>query len=388
MSRRIRSLILLTLLGLLPSTLGASPDEELGRALERGVEFLLESQNDDGSWGSPHRTKGLNIYAPVPGAHHAFRAGTSGLCIAALAELHDLEGLSDRIERSLRRAEAWLLEELPRLRRATPTAIYNIWGHAYSIRALCRLVELRSDEPRRVERFRELIAGQIERLERYETVNGGWGYYDFDFGTQKPAGSPTSFTTATVLIALSEARDLGFEISPRLVERARISIHRQRKPDFSYIYGEYLRSRPMRLVNRHGGSLGRTQVCNLALDLWSDPAVTPEVQERCLKRLLDRDLWLDIGRKRPIPHESWFQVAGYFYYYGFFYGASTIERLSPGARPVLARRLAKTLVDLQEKDGSWWDYPLYSYHQPYGTGYALLSLVHCREALRAETPRS
>jgi len=26
-------------------------------------------------------------------------------------------------------------------------------------------------------------------------------------------------------------------------------------------------------------------------------------------------------------------------------------------------------------DGSFWDYPLYGYHNPYGTGYALLALI-------------
>jgi hypothetical protein len=39
------------------------------------------------------------------------------------------------------------------------------------------------------------------------------------------------------------------------------------------------------------------------------------------------------------------------------------------------------LLDLQEKDGSWWDYPLYDYHQPYGTGYTLMALAWCRDAL-------
>jgi hypothetical protein len=36
-------------------------------------------------------------------------------------------------------------------------------------------------------------------------------------------------------------------------------------------------------------------------------------------------------------------------------------------------------MPLQEKDGSWWDYPLYDYHQAWGTGMAVSALVHCRE---------
>ena len=146
----------------------------------------------------------------------------------------------------------------------TPAAIYNVWGHAYSIRALVRLIEHREgDESRRAELL-DLLLSQIDRLERYELVSGGWGYYDFEIGTQKPAGSPTSFTTATVLVALADARKVGVEVSRRLVERAAASIGRQRKPDSSYLYGEYLWWRPMRLVNRPPASLGRSQVCNLS----------------------------------------------------------------------------------------------------------------------------
>jgi hypothetical protein len=29
---------------------------------------------------------------------------------------------------------------------------------------------------------------------------------------------------------------------------------------------------------------------------------------------------------------------------------------------------------LQEKDGSWWDFPMYDYHQQYGTSFALMAL--------------
>jgi hypothetical protein len=35
-------------------------------------------------------------------------------------------------------------------------------------------------------------------------------------------------------------------------------------------------------------------------------------------------------------------------------------------------------MNVQDADGSWWDYPLYNYHQPYGTAYALMTLHRCR----------
>ena len=73
------------------------------------------------------------------------------------------------------------------------------------------------------------------------------------------------------------------------------SILRQRKPDFSYDYGEYLKIRPMRPINRPAGSLGRSQACNLAMRLWGDRKVTDEVLRVWLDRLFARNLWLDAG---------------------------------------------------------------------------------------------
>src|SRR5207248_2422235 len=69
--------------------------ETLEASINRGIEFLLKDQNKDGSWGSAERTKDLNIYAPVPGAHHAFRTAVTAMCVSALIETNDH---SDRVK--------------------------------------------------------------------------------------------------------------------------------------------------------------------------------------------------------------------------------------------------------------------------------------------------
>jgi hypothetical protein len=348
--------------------------EQIERAIARGLDFILARQNRDGSWGSPRRTKGLNIYAPAPGAHDAFRAAVTGLCIATLVETG---GGRDGVRAALDRAGDWMLRNLPRLRRATPDALYNVWGHAYSIQGLVRLARRPDTPPGRRRAFEDLIRSQIELLERYESVDGGWGYYDFRVGARKPTSSPTSFTTATALVAFHEARELGIEVPERLVRRAIAAVRRQQKPDLSYLYDEDSKWTPMWEINRPGGSLGRSQACNIALRLWGDATVTDEALRTWLDRLFARNLWLDIGRKRPVPHESWFLVAGYFYYYGHYYAALCIEALPAGERPRLRAHLARLLLEKQERDGSWWDYPFYDYHQDYGTAFAVLALGGC-----------
>jgi len=353
------------------------PADAVDRAIHRGVEFLLDRRNKDGSWGSARNTKGLNIYAPVPGAHHAFRTAVTSLCISALITCGD--GRREVLE-AVDRGETWLLEHLPSLRRATPVAIYNNWGHAYAIQALVKMYHRKPNDHKRRRQIKRLIQEQVGMLGRYECVDGGWCYYDFNARTQKPSGDSLSFVTATTLVALYEAKQVGVEPPKKLVDRALASIRRQRKPDFSYCYSEDLKYWPMHPINRPGGSVGRSQVCNLAMYLWKDEKTTKAVMRTWLDRLFARNLWLDMGRKRPVPHESWFAVAGYFFYYGHYYAGLCIEQLDPADRARFQDHLAHVLLRLQEKDGSWWDFPLYDYHQQYGTAFALMSLARCRRA--------
>ncbi|MGQ9564592.1 MAG: prenyltransferase/squalene oxidase repeat-containing protein [Thermogutta sp.] len=359
-----------------PLPVEAPSAEAVERAIRRGVDFLLLRQNRDGSWGSAQNTKGLNIYAPVPGAHQAFRAAVTALCVSALIDVNDPRS---EVREAIDRGEAWLLENLPRVKRATADTIYNNWAHAYALQALTRLIQRHKGEPQRQAELRTVMEGQLDRLLRYECLAGGWAYYDFDYGTQKPGGSTISFITATVLVALHEAKQVGLESPEKVIDRAKASILRQRKPDFSYCYGEYLKMVPMHPVNRPAGSLGRSQACNLAMRLWGDETVTDEIVRTWLDRFFARDGWLDLGRKRPIPHESFFAIAGYFFYYGHYYASLSIELLPEKERATYFNYLAATLIPLQEKDGSWWDFPFYDYHQQYGTAFALLALQKCRE---------
>jgi hypothetical protein len=351
--------------------------QRITESIDGGVDFMLETQNADGSWGLPTRTKSLNIYAPVPGAHHAFRTAVTALGISALCEQ---EHRRPDVAAAIDAAQTWMLENLARLRRATPDAIYNVWGHGYAISALVCLYE-RSDDSLLKSQLVELIETQFQRLADYESVDGGWGYYDFNVGSKRPTSSSTSFVNATVLVAFHHARRISIDPPEGLVERAVAATIRQQKPDFTYLYGEYLRFQPMRGINRPGGSLGRSQACNIALRYWNDEQITDEVLDQWLQRLIDRHGWLDMGRKRPIPHEAWMQVAGYFFYYGHYYAALCLEEIPRDRQRLLAPPLAELLVERQEADGSWWDFPFYNYHPPYGTAFALMTLERYRQAM-------
>ena len=361
-----------------------NPDT-VAASLRRGVDFLIADQNPNGSWGGPTRTKGLNIYAPIPGAHHAFRAGASGLALSGLIDSGDLR---PETTAAIARGAAWMKEHLPTLRRADQTTTYNSWGHAYGLRALVRLHRIAATADEKAA-LKALGQQQVDLLNRYAEVNGGWGYLDLfdDLTTRKPSGMPTSFTTATVLLAMHEAREtMGVTLDDAIVEAAKRGILAQRTPDFSYVYAYPHRIAPRSDINRPAGSLARSQVCNAALRQFGDAAVTDAVLETWADRFIAREGFLSIGRKRPVPHETHFAISGYFYYYGIYYFTESARLLPPDRQRHHAPRLAALILHRQEKDGSWWDYPLYDYHQPYGTGYALMALAWCRDQIAPEAP--
>jgi hypothetical protein len=357
--------------------------ESIDASIRRGVDFLIADQNANGSWGSATRTKGINIYAPLPGAHHAFRAGSSGLALAGLIESGDTrpEALA-----AIAKGAAWMEAEMPKLRRADQTTTYNAWGHAYGLRAMSRLHEIAKTEEEKA-KWKRLGQEQVDLANRYMDINGGWGYLDLfdDMTTQKPTGITTAFTTATVLLAMREARDrMGVTLDERIVKASLASIERQRTPDFSYVYSHDHIQRPRVPINRPAGSLARSQACNATLRAYGDEKVTDTVITDWADRFIEREGFLSIGRKRPIPHETHFQISGYFYYYGIYYFTESVGFLPADQQPAHAAKLAKVLLHRQEKDGSWWDYPLYDYHQPYGTGYALLAMAWCREKIETK----
>jgi hypothetical protein len=363
------------LTGPTPKPIKAPSQKAIQESIKKGVQFLVNKQNPDGSWGAPLKTKGLNIYASVPGSHQAFRAAVTAMCVSALIETGTK---TDASHNALVKGEKWLLTNLGKVRRADPVAIYNVWTHGYGVQALVRMHKRLPKDKKRQNKIEEQIKVQFDLLKRYESVNGGWGYYDFNIGAKRPSSSSISFCNAAILVALKEADNIGIHPPSDMVNRAIVATQKQRKPDFSYLYGDYLKHKPMAGINRPAGSLGRSQSCNAALGMWGDRKITNNVLNVWLDRLWARNDWLGIGRKRPVPHEAWFQVAGYFYYFGHYYASRCIEMLPAKDQPHHKSHLAFIIMKYQERDGCWWDFPFYDYHQPYGTAFALMTLQRCK----------
>ena len=339
-------------------------------AYEKGIQYLLNNQSPKGSWGSPHNTKGLNIYVPGIAAHHTYKVGCSALVVWALARDKSKD---PKVKKAFLKGLDYLIKESQRLKRASADWIGNNWSHTYSIRAFLEASNHKDVSSKQRADMKKLIQDQIYSLCKFRNADGGWGYYDFDHKLHRPGGKSTSFTTASVLIAFKKAQEAGYKIPDRDLQNAIKNLQRQRKPDHSYLYSFDWRIAPMYPVNRPAGSLARSQAGNLALYLWKDPKTTRNVLSSWVDKLIKRNGWLDIARKRNRPHESWFQTSGYYYYYGHYYASEVVSTLAKGGSE-LKKPLKDIILSKQEKNGSWWDFPLYNYGPYYGTAYALLTL--------------
>jgi len=356
-----------------PAPLPITPpsQQEIRAAIERGVGFFIQHQNKDGSWGTP-RQKGINVGVPVPMGHLALRTAVTSLAVMALIEVDsDQPGAAEALEHG----EDWLIKNLPKVRYCNVYIMFNNWAHAYGTQAMLRMLRRRPMDPERENTIRVIIEDQVDRLVRYQHYDGGWGYYSG--GPMVRQAASMTFITAAAAIALYEAKDAGFEVPDTTRKMLLGNLRRNRRPDFAYLYGSHHRRYPLYDINHAPGSLARSQACNAATYLWGDEKVTLGIIKAWLNRLYARNGWLDIPRKHLFPHSGYYSTAGYFYYFGHYYAGVCIDLLPSEERPHFQDHLAHILLSHQEKDGSWWDFPLYNYHQPYGTAFAMMALQRC-----------
>lgn len=345
----------------------------IDKAIRDGVAFMLADQNADGSWGTGMVSHGNEIMVSVPSSHQGFCAAVTSLCVMALREAAERSNLhSPDITLAHDRGVEYLLTHQD-IRRGNAELIYNIWAHAYMVQALA--IESRSNHDPRIA---AAVKNQLDRMKKYESYLGGWNYYDFNAGTEQPAGGPTSFGTTAGLVAYYEARRAGFDVTDAEINRCIKRLEEMRLPNGAVLYGEDYKYMPMLPANMPRGSAGRAIAVAAALNLWHDPKLDVKACAAGMDLFFAGHPALEAGRKRPYPHESWYQVSGYYYYFDHYYAARLIDQIGGVTKAKYAGQLAGVILPHQEADGSWWDYPMWDYHKPYGTAFAIMTLLRCQ----------
>ena len=359
--------------------------DEARAVIQRGVEFLLEDQNSDGSWGGPREAvyTFTGVVWSNPETHRCWKVATTGLCCLALLE-------AGRTEDGLQAADKavdYLIANAA-VKRPSEWDTMNSWAYMYGAQALARAyVDPRyADTPRR-EQCRDTGELLLRKLGECQALNGGWGYLEFDAPrTRRPQWS-TSFTTAAAIIAMEDAREASFDVDDNVIRRAVRAVERCRLPSGAYTYSVPAIADPRHSewIDQIKGSLSRIQVCNLAL-LLTGKEVPRQRVKAGLGYFFQHHRFLDIARNKPIPHENYYYNSGYFYLFGHYYAARLVKQLPAEQREEYWPRLRYEVAKLQQKDGSMWDYDMHAYHKPYGIAFGLLTLAESLEEAAAATP--
>ncbi|MBI4564821.1 MAG: PDZ domain-containing protein [Planctomycetes bacterium] len=199
-------------------------------------------------------------------------------------------------------------------------------------------------------------------------ADGGWSYYQM---------GAVSFGTATCVLALCEAADIGLQVpedailrGAQFVDASRI--HKRNSDEYGYAYQANARSGVIADVR---GSIGRLAVCEMALF-------------RVGRRTQDDVAWaLDIfGRRRgeldrvrgyPSNHYGGaYMNAAYYHLYAHYYSALACNTLNYLKEVKQARHVAtliqEALLKLQHAEGTWTDHEAWG--QLSGTSMALMAL--------------
>jgi hypothetical protein len=373
-------------------------------SLDKAVRWVLDNQKPDhdtpefkrkgGDWGYMSE-RPYDIYLGSINSLHVWGNTSTALCLMGLLEVEP----TDEINTALRRGYEYLIDA-PDTPRASQNTFYNVWSHTYMVQALLRGAK--------DERFKELAPNlrrraehELKRLMDHQAIDGGWGYYDFQNHPARPTGDySTPFNTAAALVALHEAFQAGLRarklvkegedeiegegLRDHNVKIALDYVQRHRIPNGAYYYSSGHMYYPQGQASLPRGSLGRSQSGDNALYTWGREVVTQDVLKQQLDVFFKDHIFIEIGRGRQFPHEAWYATAPYYYYFGHYYASRNVLALKEDIRAEYADKLADLVVKGQYDDGSYWDYPLYGYHKPYGTGYALMILNNCKKAMEGK----
>ena len=345
--------------------------EDLRGPIDRAVAYLVATQEPDGHWGTRAPGEALLELGYALDTYYAWQVAGHALVCMALAAVPETEERRAALEAAV----DWLCTtDIPT--RGEDWDIDHIWSALYGFVACVELL----DDPRLAE---DPWRGKLERrgkaffavLERHQALSGGWAYYDDPPFMRTPTWA-TSFCTALVLPPLLRAKELGWGVDDKVVARAERYIRRCQMPGGAYSYDltPIPRVAGVEHINLIEGSLGRTQVCNWALRLAGVESVTDDVIREGLDAFFRLHGFLDDARTLPIPHESYFANAGYFYFFAHYYAARVINLLPAEEREEWHARLRPHLVKTQWENGATSDFLDSTYLINASTSYMILSL--------------
>jgi hypothetical protein len=195
-------------------------------AIERGTQFLISTQNRDGSWRT-HGSTGSYPVAMTSLAGLALLAGGSTPTQGPHAR--NVSGALTYVLKSARRDGliAQLEEES-----------HCMHGHGFAVLFLAQCYGMEED-PRRQAEVRLALQRAIELTARSQSAAGGWLY-------TPDAGGDEGSVTVTQVQALRACRNVGLAVPKRVIDNSMMYLERSANPDggIRYQVGDTGPSRP------------------------------------------------------------------------------------------------------------------------------------------------
>ena len=356
------------------------PTEELleksETSIQNGLDFLVKSQNKDGSWGShdPKLASWANLAFSVRkrGSHDAVRTACTAICAHALLDQEDRsEGQQTALDKAI--------AELIKVRKFAyePGTSFNTWGYGYKLAFLLELSK--SDEGKQFKT--EITAAAqscVEGLKVYQQHTGGWSYY------AGPSGNADnmSFNTSLFALSLERAKKIGCTVPKGMVLDATRAVDRMRAPNGNFGYDSRFETSKSASALKGGlGGGSRTMAATHAMFQLGN--YSKEDLKIGLKVFDVGENYLESGRKLLQPHTAPHQISGYFFFFGYNYATAGAEELGDEISQSRWDRFCWTMLRTQEKDGKWWDTAWADYGEKWGTGFAVQTLQrYIRETKR------
>ncbi|MFN0242855.1 MAG: prenyltransferase/squalene oxidase repeat-containing protein [Planctomycetota bacterium] len=355
---------------------------DIDRAIARGTTLLVERQESldgrevRGEWPyeGVYRERGQ-----IPIGYRVGGTAIGGLALLAATESSAAEPAQAALERAL----DFVLEALREPRMASGFAgSYDVrgWGHAYALGFLLELARAGRVPTDKRERVAEETRALIRTLQETEIEGrGGWNY------ARGERARPSTFMTASTLLALFEARRQGFVVDDEVVERALDALASARLETGAFQYS----SNPERVTGEGfedvRGSTGRSPVCELVLHLAGRGS--PERIRSALAQFFEHWEWLEKRRKQTGTHVPPYMIAPYYFFYAHRYAAQAIEQLPEAERAPLRARLHELVWKVREEDGGWND-RVFPRSACFGTSMVVLALAEPKRAAPAGWKRT
>jgi hypothetical protein len=309
-----------------------------------GVEFLLRQQRDDGGF-----TDSRYAYWPDSEITPNVWIAITAIAMTALWEHRAAHpDLHERIDRALRRGEAYLLDEKHIARDKNE----ECYSDAYRLLYFSRRAGASDGRQRE-----QLVASMNEIVQAAAKSQKASGFWSHEY--------ENAFATGAVLQQVLAAKAAGATVPTEMTDKAAQALLSARWKSGAYVYGgRTTAAEPTTLKD----SAGRMPVCEgTLLQLGRSD---PEKLRFALQNMWDHMERLETVRRNDFHSDG--ELAGFFFFHTLFHASEVVPLLPEEERPAHRQRLVELLRRLPEFDGSFLD--SHELGRSYGTAMALLTL--------------